>query len=60
LAATAAIHATQPHLPVIALTANAMEEDRQACADAGMLGFLSKPFQQEELVKVLREVHRNG
>ena len=36
-------------LPIIALTANAMEEDRQRCADAGMNDFLVKPFKREDL-----------
>jgi signal transduction histidine kinase len=39
--------------PVIALTASAMAEDRQRCIDAGMDGFLSKPFTREELAQAL-------
>ena len=38
---------------VIALTANAASEDREACRVAGMDDFLSKPFQRSELVAVL-------
>ncbi len=40
-------------LPIIAMTANVMEQDRQACADAGMNDHVGKPFAIDELVKVL-------
>ncbi|PWE18401.1 hybrid sensor histidine kinase/response regulator [Marinicauda salina] len=36
-------------LPLIALTANATEADRQACHDAGMDGFLTKPVDPDAL-----------
>jgi signal transduction histidine kinase/CheY-like chemotaxis protein len=39
--------------PIIALTASVMEEDRQRCQDAGMLGFLPKPIRIDELADVL-------
>lgn len=41
--------------PIVALTANAYEEDRRACMDAGMDAFLSKPFRVAELEAVLAE-----
>jgi signal transduction histidine kinase/CheY-like chemotaxis protein len=41
------------HLPIIAMTANAMPSDRQACKDAGMDDFLSKPFKAVELRALL-------
>jgi two-component system sensor histidine kinase/response regulator len=40
-------------LPVIAMTANAMEQDRRRCEAAGMDGFLSKPIQPDRLLATL-------
>ncbi|MEF7613991.1 ATP-binding protein [Aquincola sp. MAHUQ-54] len=45
-----------PRLPVVALTANSAQEDRQRCAAAGMDAFLSKPFTEEELKAVMAAV----
>ena len=40
-------------VPIIALTANAMEANRERCLEAGMDDFLSKPFSQAQLSAVL-------
>ena len=41
------------HVPIIALTARAMDEDRGICAAAGMDAYLSKPIRASQLVALL-------
>lgn len=41
------------HTPILALTANTLAEDRYACFEAGMNGFLIKPLDREKLEEAL-------
>ena len=40
-------------IPIVALTANAFGQDREACAQAGMDAFLSKPFNYREMASLI-------
>jgi two-component system, sensor histidine kinase and response regulator len=41
------------HLPIVAMTANAMEQDRRKCMDAGMNDFLVKPIDPRDMLGIL-------
>jgi CheY-like chemotaxis protein len=56
LAATRQIKSLLPNMPIIALTANAFDSDRQMAQEAGCVGFLSKPVNREECMKLIKSL----
>ena len=55
LEATKAIKEKHPDLPIVALTANAFDSDRQLALQAGCNDFLSKPVSSELCIKTIRK-----
>ena len=46
-------HPGTNHMPIVALTARAMKEDRVICSSAGMDYFLTKPIHSGDLIRML-------
>lgn len=49
----AADHPDRPRVPILAMTAHALQSDRQKCREAGMDGHVTKPIVVDELVDAL-------
>ena len=54
LEATKAIKEKHPDLPIVALTANAFDSDRQLAMEVGCNDFLSKPVSSEECIETIK------
>lgn len=55
LEATRKIKAEQPDLPIVVLTANAFDSDRQLAFEAGCDNFLAKPVNAELCIKTIQK-----
>ena len=53
-------HGVQPRVPILALTANACEDSQQACINAGMDGYLAKPFDRADLEEAVAGLMQTG
>ncbi len=52
--------AGKSHVPIVAITAHAMKQDRDKCLAAGMNAYLPKPIDAQELLEVIEETYREG
>jgi CheY-like chemotaxis protein len=47
-------------VPIVAMTADVMPEDRQACFDAGMNDYISKPINITEIMQVISVISNSA
>ena len=55
-----ALSGKRGRVPIVAMTANAFDEDRRRCLEAGMDGYLSKPIDRRALFEAVLEYARSG
>jgi len=53
--ATRLIHAIAPQIPIVGQTAHALDEEKSACLEAGMVDHISKPIDPDALVTIIRK-----
>jgi CheY-like chemotaxis protein len=46
--------------PIVAITANAFEEDKERCFNAGMIDFMAKPFKKREFIQILNKFSQHS
>ena len=51
---------TNAGIPIIAMTANAFEEDREKSYEAGMNGYLAKPVSAEALINTIDKIMKDN
>jgi two-component system sensor histidine kinase/response regulator len=47
---------TGDHIPIVAMTANAMKDDEQRCIEIGMDAYIAKPIQPQRLFQIIEEL----
>jgi two-component system, sensor histidine kinase and response regulator len=58
--ASVVIRSHMPHIPIVALTAHAVEGGRERCIAAGMDDYLAKPFSITQLKAVIEKWSKNN